>query len=201
MDGVVGATLETAGIVLRVRRELDVSQRELAAMIGVGHSTVARIEASQVDIGLAAFQRLIALAGMRVSVFDADGEEVVPVPQDAIRDNAGRRMPAHLDVRSPEDVPRSKLADVRYDRAEPTGWYHHRAARDERRSRLGLTAGDDHPTRSSMQAEARRRLVERLEHAKRLAERDLMTLGDCVCLSACWESGDCTGDCRCDCGA
>ncbi|MGW9167482.1 helix-turn-helix domain-containing protein [Agromyces sp. NPDC055658] len=133
---------DVVGVVLRVRRQLDLSQRDLARRLGVSHAAIARVEANRNGIDVADLERLVGLAGMRLAVLDESGAETAPIPPDWVRDNAGRRLPVHLDVRPPDDRPRSRLTDIHYDRAEPNAWYHHRAHRDERRAR-GLHAVSD----------------------------------------------------------
>ncbi|MET8091346.1 helix-turn-helix domain-containing protein [Micromonospora sp. NPDC005220] len=102
------------GEILRdLRRRADLSQRELAEQSGVPKSTVARIESGQG--GGPAFQtveRLIRAAGGEIvlSLPGAPlGNEPRPDseprpdnelrPDNEVRDEAGRRYPAHLDVR------------------------------------------------------------------------------------------------------
>ncbi|PZF88779.1 GNAT family N-acetyltransferase [Micromonospora endophytica] len=102
-----------------LRRQADLSQRELASLSGVPQSTVARIESGQAaDPRFQTVQRLVRAAGgaLRLGTVagsDAGSELGCPgracrgrdplgdaaIPDDTRRDEAGRRYPAHLDVR------------------------------------------------------------------------------------------------------
>ena len=93
------------GVVRRVRRILDVSQRGLAALIGVSQSAVARWETGRTSPRVCVLQELLRLAGLRAAVTDEEtGEEVDAMRDDGARDRGGRRYPAHVDL-------------------EVTGWY------------------------------------------------------------------------------
>ncbi|MEV1284723.1 hypothetical protein [Modestobacter sp. NPDC049651] len=80
------------------------------------------------------------MAGLRLGLVDADGQVVAGMRDDAVRDGAGRRFPAHLDVRY-GDVDWWH-GDQRYDREQP--WYtfdRSRHLRDRWRRATG-TPGD-----------------------------------------------------------
>ena len=85
------------GMLRRIRRTADMSQRELAAMLGVAQSTVGRWEAGETSPDLETVARLAGLAGLRLALVDEDGRVVDPMTEGAIRDRGGRRFPAHLD--------------------------------------------------------------------------------------------------------
>ncbi|MEU3452389.1 GNAT family N-acetyltransferase [Micromonospora sp. NPDC006766] len=97
----------------RLRRQADLSQRELAARAGVPQATVARIESGRaVDPRYRTVERLVRAAGGQVRFDAGPADEAhrlpAPVPHDELRDQAGRRYPAHLDVwevREPKDWP------------------------------------------------------------------------------------------------
>ncbi|MBT2498190.1 helix-turn-helix domain-containing protein [Agromyces sp. ISL-38] len=197
LDRVDAAEIDVPGIVMRVRRICDLSQRDLGLALGLDQSQVARIESSRRRVDLLLLVKILALAEMRIAVLDRDGVEVVPVPKDVLRDNADRRMPAHLDVREPSDAPMSALLKPHSGRASPRGWYHHRAIRDRRRSAAGSHALNDQPTVSGVAEREGEQNAERLQHARRLAAALLEV--ECTCLDGCWESRGCTDDCACRC--
>ncbi|NJC15038.1 transcriptional regulator with XRE-family HTH domain [Micromonospora profundi] len=105
----VGATLRD------LRRRVDLSQRELADRSGVPKSTLARIEAGRgAGPAFRTVERLVRAAGGELAVRlpgdeprldepEAEGPETersgADEPADELRDEAGRRYPAHLDVR------------------------------------------------------------------------------------------------------
>ncbi|MFU8854002.1 helix-turn-helix domain-containing protein [Micromonospora sp. SL1-18] len=97
----------------RLRRRADLSQRELAARAGVPQATVARIESGRaVDPRYRTVERLVLAAGGQVRFgpgpVDESRRQPALVPHDELRDQAGRRYPAHLDVwevREPKDWP------------------------------------------------------------------------------------------------
>ena len=187
--------IDVPGIVMRVRRMCDLSQRDLGNALGLDQSLVARIESSRRRVDLPMLVRILALAEMRIAVLDHDGVEVAPVPKNVLRDNADRRMPAHLDVREASDTPMSALLKPHTGRASPRGWYHHRAMRDRRRNAGESSPVQDQPMVSSL-AE-RRRHAEHVQHARQLAVTLLEV--ECTCLGGCWESRGCIDACACRC--
>jgi HTH-type transcriptional regulator/antitoxin HipB len=87
------------GLVRRIRRILDVSQRGLAAVLEVSQSVVARWETGRTSPRASVLQHLLRLAGLRASFRLAEtGEAVEPMRDDGARDRAGRRYPAHVDL-------------------------------------------------------------------------------------------------------
>src|SRR6478736_1008416 len=83
-------------ITARVRRLADLSQRELAAKVMLSPASVARVESGAGLPSLTTLCRIVEVAGLRLAVLDAQGNEALPVSEDAVRDNQGRRFPAHL---------------------------------------------------------------------------------------------------------
>lgn len=210
----MGHAMDVAGQVLRARRQADLSQRELAEAVGVSHSTIARIEAGRVDPSIGLFSKIIAIGGLRVVVVDDVGVEARPVPADVVRDNAGRRFPAHLDVQPPDLVPPARWQFPRYDRKPPRAWYHRRAQRDLLRDGASPAGVGDHPTLDELEArriylvEARRRAAERArqrrrqnteEHRARTAGPPGTDPNECQCDTPCWISPACVEDCSCQC--
>jgi HTH-type transcriptional regulator/antitoxin HipB len=87
------------GLVRRIRRILDVSQRGLAAILGVSQSVVARWETGRTSPRASVLQQMLRLAGLRTTFHDdGTGEEVEPMRDDGARDHGGRRYPAHVDL-------------------------------------------------------------------------------------------------------
>ncbi|MFG1673981.1 GNAT family N-acetyltransferase [Micromonospora sp. NPDC049282] len=138
----------------RLRRRADLSQRELAGKAGVPQAAVARIESGRAtDPRYRTVERLVRAAGGEISVelepacdMQATGSaEPGPIPHDDMRDQAGRRYPAHLDVwevREPRDWPGAWWAE--WYTLPPSSWplplppasYRlNRSYRDERRAR------------------------------------------------------------------
>ncbi len=180
--------------VVRVRRLADLSQRDLATRVGISPSTVSRLESGLITPTLDLYERMLALAGLRLAVLDAAGREVAPVPVDTVRDNQGRRFPAHLDVAPPDEVPYERWAFPRYDRPDAQGWFQHRTARDQcaedapHRERPA-----DHPTENELAL--RRRLMR-----GRQPRVDAPPLPDleCDCIDACFQEL-CVTECPCQC--
>jgi HTH-type transcriptional regulator/antitoxin HipB len=137
------------------RRHADLSQRELARRSGVAQSTIAAIESGGRGVQVDLFHRLLAAAGVRLVALDPGGEELAPFAEDSARDNAGRRFPAHLDVRPPDLVPADRTTSPRYDRPAPQGWYHLRLRRDAVRE--AGEAPRRHPTAGELQYRRLRR--------------------------------------------
>jgi transcriptional regulator with XRE-family HTH domain len=190
LDGAVGrqAEFDVAGHVLRARRRGDLSQRELASLLGVSQSTVNRYEQPGADIGMRQLARVLAEAGLRLAVVDESGREVEPVRADEVRDNAGRRFPTHLEVLPPDQVPSQRVSRPRYDRSPAKGWYHHRVMRDCYRAVRAVEV--DHPTVTDL---ARRRWVLRCRpreaRAIRMAERRLRAAAAAVHATGTWGEG------------
>jgi HTH-type transcriptional regulator/antitoxin HipB len=87
------------GLVRRLRRTLDVSQRGLAALIKVSQSVVARWETGRTSPRASVLHQLLRLAGIAVRLDDVEtGKPVEPMRDDGDRDRAGRRYPAHVDL-------------------------------------------------------------------------------------------------------
>ena len=86
-------------LILRAaRRQADLSQRELATLSGVPASTIAAVETGR-DVRVTVFDRLLTLCGWELCVLDSGGHRVDALTDNGPRDRAGRRYPAHLDVR------------------------------------------------------------------------------------------------------
>ena len=71
---------EVARLVMRVRRMADLSQRDLAARLGMSPSTVARIETGGCSVSVGLLSRILGFAGLRLAAVGADGVAVSPSP-------------------------------------------------------------------------------------------------------------------------
>jgi HTH-type transcriptional regulator/antitoxin HipB len=88
------------GLIRRIRRILDVSQRGLAALLGVSQSAVARWETERTSPRVSVLQRMLSLAGIEVALHEEEsGESVEPMRADGARRRNGSRYPAHVDLR------------------------------------------------------------------------------------------------------
>ncbi|MFF3853748.1 GNAT family N-acetyltransferase [Micromonospora sp. NPDC002575] len=146
--------LPLGGLLRALRRRADLSQRQLAERAGVPQATLARIESGRAaDPHFRTVERLVRAAGGRLVIGapDAHGPDGLPdgpvavpgVPHDGLRDEAGRRYPAHLDaweVHDPKDWPGAwwaqwwKLPPERFPRPVPAATYElSRRHRDQRR--------------------------------------------------------------------
>jgi transcriptional regulator with XRE-family HTH domain len=95
--------IDLCGLLRRVRRIADLSQRELAGRLGVSAAAIGHAEAGRRDLPTGVLVRAARLAGLRVALLDADGREVTGMGRGTVRDAAGRRYPAHLDTRNGDD--------------------------------------------------------------------------------------------------
>ncbi|GAA5017890.1 hypothetical protein GCM10023258_04410 [Terrabacter aeriphilus] len=188
--------------VVRVRRLADLSQRDLARRVGSSQSAIGRLEQGLTRVDLESFASVLSFAGLRLVVVDENGRSVRPVPADAVRDNQGRRFPAHLDVAPPDEVPRERWAFPRYDREPARGWYRHRARRDASAPTARAEAADsssvagrerpaDHPTEA--QLALRRRLMRGPQPRVSAAPGPDI---ECWCPDACFEEL-CVRECEC----
>jgi transcriptional regulator with XRE-family HTH domain len=88
-----------SGLLRRARRIAQLSQRELARRAGLSASTVTRVESGAIVPTLAAFERMLAVAGLRLVVVDDEGHVVTPMREiPDTRNGGGSRYPSHLDV-------------------------------------------------------------------------------------------------------
>jgi transcriptional regulator with XRE-family HTH domain len=200
------------GWIRRIRRRADMSQRQLAQACGVSQASVAQAETGRREFPVGALARAAQLAGLRLALLDAEGNEVAGMAGDAVRDLAGRRFPAHLDTRHGDEDWWHGIS--RYSRAQP--WYTFdrvRYTRDYWRGRLGtpedhqLPRPEDSPEERSA---ARRREVEcraRESWERRRAAGEVPDAPTfaCTCPAECDRLDDWSGtpvhaeDCPCSC--
>jgi HTH-type transcriptional regulator/antitoxin HipB len=190
---------DLCGALRRIRRAADLSQRELAARIGVSKSAVAAAESGRAGLDVRAVARAAAEGGLQLGLVDEHGSKVTGMADGAVRDRGGRRFPAHLDTRYGDEG--WWHGPHRYDRQQP--WYtfdRDRWVRDRYR-RHGVP--DDHqlPKPGDAPAErAARRREEALrrwreERERRLAAGEIRPtpLWTCDCPAACDELDDRSG--------
>ncbi|PIE26625.1 MAG: hypothetical protein CSA58_08400, partial [Micrococcales bacterium] len=122
--------VDRVGVFRRARRVADVSQREMAERVGVSAATIARAELVDAAASLELLERVLSVAGLRLAVLDADDHEVQPMRADAVRDNAGRRFPAHLDVHPAPAEVSFVGGTFRYDRPSRVVSFRRRGLRD-----------------------------------------------------------------------
>jgi HTH-type transcriptional regulator/antitoxin HipB len=160
---------DLAGAVRRIRRRADLSQRELADRCAVSQSAIARVENGSQDLSVRVLVAAARLAGLRLVLVDADGEEVTGMAENTVRDMGGRRFPAHLDTRYSDE---GWWHDAhRYSRHRP--WYtfdRRRDLRDQYRRWAGTPEDHQRPEPGDSPAEreaARRQDYWRLRAEKR----------------------------------
>lgn len=154
---------DTSGYIRRCRRTVGLAQRAMAERVGMAQQTLARVETGQQDLRVREFAALVRSAGLRLVLLDEDGTEIAPMRPDPVRDAAGRRFPAHVDVRHGDE-----------------DWWHgeHRHSREPPTYTFDLgheVQDDDHPQPAPgddlrTRREARRRAAEQ-RRRDRLAER------------------------------
>jgi transcriptional regulator with XRE-family HTH domain len=131
----------------QLRRRFDLSQRQLAEQAGLAPSTIAELELGRVAPSVRLLEIAFAAVGYRLILTDCGGGPIQwSLADDSQpRDAAGRRYPAHLDVRRrhpgrpdpPEGDrsatrPRRAWPDRLWDMEEESPWTYHlcRAWRD-----------------------------------------------------------------------
>lgn len=204
-DGAAGAghesvpAFDVGGYLRRARRIVDASQRELAVLAEVDQSSLARWESGSREVTVSTLVRLLGVAGLHLEVVDEVGRRVPPFEPDTVRDNAGRRFPAHLDVLPPDQRPSNRGYGERYDRPRARGWYALRATRDAGPAGAGRPA--DHPTVAELTARRGRHREElRRRAAERVARRPPPSPPPrCTCFDDCYEHPACPPECPCQC--
>ena len=155
------------GLLRRIRRTVDCSQREFARLLGLSATAVAQAETGVRDLPATVLARAAELAGLRLALVDGQDREVPGMAGDAVRDRAGRRFPAHLDTRHGDEG--WWHGPERYSREPPTYTFDRdRRLRDEYRAAGGTPADHQQPRPGDSLAEraqARRDAVTARRHA------------------------------------
>jgi transcriptional regulator with XRE-family HTH domain len=214
--GPVPAPFDLCGVLRRIRRTADMSQRQLADAAGLSPSAVAHAEAGTRDMPATALARAAETAGLRLALLDGSGAEVRGMHPGAVRDRGGRRFPAHLDTVLSER--RASRWEHRPLLRRPTYTFDRRESWGDDESRAGGARPDDHllpqpgdspeERAAARRREARRQLQD--EHARRVAAGELRPAEPftCACPPACDELDDWSGrpvhaehcPCSCDVG-
>src|SRR3954453_14004884 len=87
------------GLLRRIRRSADLSQRQLADRLSVSTSAIAAAESRAGGLDARVLAQAAEMAGLRLPLLDEAGNEVAGMADGAVRDQSGRRFPAHLDIR------------------------------------------------------------------------------------------------------
>jgi len=182
------------GLLRRIRRTADCSQRELAERLGLSATAVAQAETGVRDLPATALVRAAGLAGLRLALLGADGE-VPGMVGNAVRDRSGRRFPAHLDTRHGDED--WWHGPERYTRSPPRYTFDRdRGLRDQHRAARGTPPDHQQPRPGDSLAEraqARRDAVTARRHAaaqEHAAEQRRLGFPDvwsppCTCPPAC----------------
>ena len=205
--------LDLAGLVRRIRRTADLSQRELALRTGVSKTTITAAEAGSRDLGATRLALLADVAGYRLVLVDPDWAEVLGMDPDGARDATRRRLPAHLDTQHTDEV--ADRWAHRPDRRQP--WFTFgldQAARDRQRARAGTPDDHDVPVRGDSPADRARARQRAARHARQEERQRRFLAGGfahvdpgmtCTCPPGCDEVDDGSGpprhaaDCPCGC--
>jgi transcriptional regulator with XRE-family HTH domain len=158
---------DLAGVLRRIRRLADVSQRELAQAVDVSKSYVGGAESGTSGLDVRVLARAAAVAGLRLVLLDGAGHEATPMSAQTVRDTGNRRFPAHLDTRHSDEG--WWHGPHRYDREQP--WYtfdRDRRTRDWYRRRDGTP--DDHQLPRPGDSPADRAAARRHEYWRARAE-------------------------------
>ncbi|CCG01463.1 helix-turn-helix domain-containing protein [Blastococcus saxobsidens] len=200
-DASSAPSFDLSGLLRRIRRRADLSQRELATELHVSKSTVAAVEAGTTGMDARLLAVAAGLAGLRLGLLDVEGREVCGMTGDA----AGRRFPAHLDTVLSDE--RSSRWVDRRDRPRPIYTFDRRSpwdppgARTENRpdDHLRPQPGDSPEERARSRrlaalarraGEAAQRWAAELERRRAAGEPLSQDPFTCTCLPSCDELDD-----------
>ncbi|MGY2001739.1 helix-turn-helix domain-containing protein [Blastococcus sp. SYSU DS1024] len=201
-DDHVPGEFDLCGLLRRIRRRAELSQRELAARLGVSKSTVAAVESGTTGMDARLVAAAARLGGLRLGLLDDEGRPVAGMAAGTVRDGAGRRFPAHLDTMLSEErawrwehQPRLRQPTYTFDRRRPEEDAADRT-RDRPDDHLVPQPGDAPEERAAARraAAARRRWEEvqrrREELRRRVAAGEVEACDDgwaCTCPPECDE--------------
>lgn len=123
------------GLVRKLRRMADLSQRELAGAAKISQASVARLETGKLMPTLPTLLRILDVGHLLLVVANENGRVIEPMlVWDDTRDGAERLFPAHLDLIL--DPASGEWWADKYGLARPPETYHRdRAYRDAKRKR------------------------------------------------------------------
>ena len=178
LGGMPRPRIPVSGFVWQVRWRAQLSQRELAVIVGIEQSMLSRIEAERAVPTLPTFEALLQVAGLHLTVVDEEGRFCPPLAElPDTRDGADRRWPAHLGlILDPEP---GEWWGSRFGLVRPPETFHRDPA-TRRRHRAAFTAlrgiaGHNQPVtweeRYEREQARLRRWRERTARARRQRER------------------------------
>src|SRR4051794_35818431 len=91
-DRAVAADFDLSGVLRRIRRTADLSQRELAAAAALSPAAVAHAEAGTRNLPVGGRVRAAGVAGLRLPLLDDQGQEVGGMSAAGVRDRGDRRF-------------------------------------------------------------------------------------------------------------
>lgn len=189
-----------ANLIRRARRNADMSQRDLAAAIGVSPSTIARAERDGGTVTLPVLMAALAQGGIELVATDGTGEEVYIMRPDALRDHAHRQLPAHLDAWVRSRFEGDARPSPPGSRPKPLVRYARRDYRDQRRDRE-LDRLLYHPGPEDI-AIAKRRDEEKRPIPTHLLRPPSPQIAECTCSDECVQRAmACPWSCPCQCEA
>ena len=205
--------LSLPGLLRRVRRIADLSQRELAVAVGISPSAVGSAESGARDLPLSVVARIAEVGALRLALVDAEGREIDGMAENSVRDAAGRRLPAHLDPRYGDD--RWWHGPDRKYRTQPSYTFDRsRDVRDLDRERAGtpddhqLPRPGDSPERRAAERRRARWAAKEEERERRFLAGEFAHVREsfsCTCPAECELLDDRSGTpvhtdgCRCHC--
>lgn len=217
-EGLGAPQLDVIGTILRCRRAADLSQRDLAALLGVCPSTVARWENGTRMPSADMLLAIVSLAGFRLVMLDEQDQQVEAAPTETLRDRGGRRMPAHLDVHLWDETVWDRLPNGGWRTARRTAHAPRRYWRDHTRRMCAEQPVRTAPGCSPFQGGAFRRVCHDFTTARDIEHWRASILADraaqiaarrarwpepepepCFCDVECHEHHGCAPDCPCAC--
>jgi transcriptional regulator with XRE-family HTH domain len=204
--------VDVAGLLRRIRRTADLSQRELAARLRVSKTAVAAFESGTRTIDVHLLAAAAALAGLRIALLDEAGAEVRGMRPDCVRDRGGRRFPAHLDTVLSEERasrwehrPHLRQPTYTFDRRDPWADAESRA-QSRPDDHLVPQPGDSPADRAAARRrEARDQRLDELARRREAGELPPVEPFTCTCPPSCDELDDWSGrpvhheQCPCSC--